>query len=61
MDKQSLANLMLRLFQMKAVDAEAILEILQIPGKDKILQRIDKQREAAMKAKTGRPPQGGQR
>ena len=60
MDKQSLANLMLRLFQMKAVDAEAILEILQIPGKDKILQRIDKQRQAAMKAKAGRPPQGGQ-
>jgi hypothetical protein len=58
MDKQSLANLMLRLFQMKAVDAEAVLEILQIPGKEKILDRINKQRQAAMQAKMGRP-QGG--
>ena len=60
MDKQSLANLMMRLFQMKAVDAEAVLEILQIPGREKILARIDKQRQAAMQAKRGKPP-GGQK
>lgn len=59
MDQQSLANLFIRLFQMKAVDAEAVLENLQIPKREEILARIGKQRQAAMKAK-GRPPQGGQ-
>ena len=60
MDKQSLANLMLRLFQMKAVDTEAVLEILQIPNRAEILTRIEKQRQAMIRAKSGaRPPQGG--
>lgn len=59
MDKQSLANLMLRLFQLKAVDAEAILQILQIPNREEILARIDKEHMAAIQAHS-RPPQGGQ-
>lgn len=60
MDKQSMSNLMLRLFQMKAIDAEAILEILQIPNRQEILTRINKQRQAAVQAKSGaKPPQGG--
>jgi len=62
MDKQSLSNLMLRLFQMKAIDAEAVLETLQIPNRQEILTRINKQRQAAAQAKSGtRPPQGGQK
>ena len=59
MDQQSLANLFIRLLQMKAVDAEAVLENLQIPKREEILARIDKQRQAAMKAKG--KPQGGQK
>jgi len=60
MDKQSLSNLMLRLFQMKAVDAEAVLEILQIPNRQEILGRINKERQMAMRARSGgNSPQGG--
>lgn len=60
LDKQSLSNLFLRLFQKKAIDAEAVLEMLQIPGREKIIERMEKKMQAAMKAKSGgQPPQRG--
>jgi hypothetical protein len=61
LDRQSLANLMLRLAEMKIVDAQAVLETLRVPGTDKILARLAEQRqreeEAAM-AQAGGQNQG---
>lgn len=51
MDKQSKANLMLKLGQMKFADAEAVLDTLQVPGYKKIIKRMNDQKEAAMKAR----------
>ncbi|MPL59605.1 hypothetical protein SDC9_05159 [bioreactor metagenome] len=45
LDRQSLANLMLRLAEMKIVDAQAVLETLRVPGTDKILARLAEQRQ----------------
>jgi hypothetical protein len=45
LDRQSLANLMLRLAEMKIVDAQAVLETLRVPGTDKILARLAEQRK----------------
>lgn len=59
MDKQSLSNLFLRLFQMKAIDAEAVLEMLQIPNRQKIIERMEKKMKAAMQANGGEEPQRG--
>jgi hypothetical protein len=62
-DKQSLANLFLRLFERKGVDRRAILEQLKIPGGKKIADRMDareqklfemKQRGAARAPGNGR-------
>ena len=47
LDKQSRANLMLRLFQFKAIDEEALLSVLQIPGWEKTVERIKKTKAAA--------------
>ena len=53
MDKQSLANLFLRLLQMKAIDPRAVLEHLKVPGYKEIIARMEQQAQAAMKAKQG--------
>jgi len=61
MDRQSLANLMLRLFELKGVDAEALLEILRIPKGKEIVQRMTQQQQAEQTPP--QPPQmpiGGQ-
>lgn len=49
-DKQSLANLVLKLAQMKVVDAEAVLEILNFPGANKIIERLNEEKEKQQKA-----------
>lgn len=59
MDKQSLANVMLRLFQMAGVDRQATLETLQIPNAKEIAQRME---QAGAPVAPGLPPtqpQGG--
>lgn len=42
LDKQSKANLFLRLYAMKAVDREALLDALEIQNKDEIIKRMGK-------------------
>lgn len=63
LDKQSLANLMLRLFQMQGIDRQAVLEVLQIPRGQEITERMDaKEQQGMMKPGGGpMPPQAGQR
>ncbi len=61
LDKQSLANLMLRLFQMQGIDRQAILEVLQIPRGQEISERMDskEQQQQGMRKPGGGggPPQ----
>lgn len=63
LDKQSLANLMIRLLQMRAVDRQAVLETLKVPNAGEILKRMDAEEEKDREAKANRPkppsPQGG--
>jgi hypothetical protein len=56
MDRQSLANLFLRLAQMKMVDPQAVLEQLQVPKWEEIVQRMEQRAQQAMAAKGGGPP-----
>lgn len=56
MDKQSLANLGMKLFERKAIDADALLEVLQWPKGDEIIKRMERRIEERDKAKA--PPQG---
>lgn len=56
MDRQSLANLMLRLFELKAVDAEALLEILRVPKREEIVGRLTAQMQAQAQPQQA-PPQ----
>lgn len=56
MDKQSLANLFLRLLQMKAIDPEALLTQLQIPRSEEIIKRMEEKAKMAMQAKAGGGP-----
>jgi hypothetical protein len=66
MDKQSLANLFLRLAQMKIVDPQAVIEQLRIPKGDEIIKRMEQRAQQAMRAKAGgqqrptKPPEMGQ-
>ena len=53
MDKQSLANLFLRLVQMKVVDPQAVIEQLDIPKGGEIIQRMEQKAQQAMAAKGG--------
>lgn len=57
LDKQSLANLMLRLYQLKGTDRESLLEVLQIPNGKMINERMEEKEQAAAKAKQGQPPE----
>ena len=64
-DRQTLANLALRLFQMQAIDRKALLEVLQYPNAEDILGRLEEQeqakagppREAPAKPQEGESPQ----
>lgn len=58
LDRQSLANLMLRLAEMKVVDAQAVLETLRVPGTSGILARLEEQKQREMAAQAG-GSQGG--
>ena len=53
MDKQSLANLFLRLAQMKIVDPQAVIEQLDIPKGEEIVKRMQQRAQQAMAAKGG--------
>lgn len=59
MDKQSLANLFLRLAQMQIVDPQAVIEQLRIPKGDEIIKRMEQRAQQQMAAKMGqrRPTQ----
>jgi len=57
LDKQSLANLMLRLYQLKGTDRQSLLETLQIPNGKAIDDRMKEREQEAAKAKQGQPPQ----
>lgn len=59
MDKQSLANLALRLFESGAIDPEALLETIRFPGKERILARLEEEEQQAMAAEQGAMSQGG--
>lgn len=50
MDRQTLGNLILRLFELGGADAEAVLEILRIPKKDEIVERLQKAKQAEQPA-----------
>ena len=57
MDKQSLANLFLRLVQMKVVDPQAVIEQLNIPKGDEIIKRMEERmKQAAAMKQGGGPP-----
>jgi len=45
MDKQSLANLFLRLFEMQAIDQKALLDQLRVPNAEEIVQRLQGQQQ----------------
>jgi hypothetical protein len=57
MDKQSLANLFIRLAQMKIIDPQAVIEQLRIPRGDEIITRMKKQAE--MMAQGQQPARAG--
>jgi len=56
MDRQSLANLAMRLYEIKAIDREALFEVLNYPKGKEIAGRIAQQEQAMMAARAG--PQG---
>jgi len=72
LDKQTLANMVIRLAQMKLVDREAVLSTLNFPNYQAIVERMDKKEQEQSGAKGGGgsvqqfmketgtpPPQGG--
>ena len=59
LDKQTLANMFIRLAQMQLVDRDAVLEILKVPGYKQIIERMNRKEEEMKQAKMGGPPPGG--
>ena len=57
LDKQSLANLALRLLQMGAIDGRATLDTLNFPNKEKIATRMEQRAQQESQAASG-PAQG---
>jgi len=59
LDKQTLANMFIRLAQMQLVDREAVLQTLNIPGWKKIVARMDQKEQMMQKGpqQAGRNPQ----
>ena len=62
MDKQSLANLAMRLFEGQAIDREALLETMNFPGASTIASRMneEEQNKRPPKRRGGLPPGGPQ-
>ncbi|MFA5262019.1 MAG: hypothetical protein WC450_12420, partial [Candidatus Omnitrophota bacterium] len=58
LDKQTLANMFIRLAQMQLVDREAVLGTLKVPGWKAIVERMNKKEEEMKQAKMGSPPGG---
>lgn len=56
LDKQSLANLALRLGQIKMLDAEGVLETLNFPKWQEVVQRLEQEKQDQIKAKSGGKP-----
>lgn len=56
-DKQSLANLALRLFELQGIDREALFEFIRLPKGEEVASRMDAKEQAAAQAKA---PQGAQ-
>jgi hypothetical protein len=56
MDKQALANLALRLFEIQALDREALFEFLRLPRAEETVQRMDEKEAQAAQAQQGPPP-----
>lgn len=59
MDKQSVANLAVRLFEMKAIDRQAILETVKFPRATEISDRMEAQEEEQKTRRGPRRPPGG--
>jgi hypothetical protein len=60
LDKQSLANLAMRLAENKILPEEALLEVLRFPNKERYMRMLKERREEAneSKAKASQPPSG---
>ncbi len=56
LDRQSLANLSLRLFELKAIDREALFEFLSLPMGKEIAARMQQAEMQMMALKAGPPP-----
>lgn len=56
MDKQTMANLFLRLFELGGIDVLSLLEQLQIPNAEEIVERL--KQDAQQKQQPQAPPQG---
>jgi len=59
MDKQSLANLFIRLAEMKIIDPQAVIEQLRIPRGSEIINRMKQAAELQMQAKGPQPARAG--
>jgi len=57
LDKQSLANVSLRLAEMKILPEEAVLEILRIPNKDRYAKMLEQRRQEEKKQTAPPKPQ----
>lgn len=55
LDKQSLANLAVRLYEMKAIDRRALLETLQYPHWEEVADRLDQMEQAQQQGSAGPP------
>jgi hypothetical protein len=58
MDRQSLANLSINLFQMKAIDRTALFEMLRFPKGEEIAKRMDMAEQMAAQRTAPQPPPG---
>lgn len=56
LDKQSLANLAMRLAENKVLPEEALLEILRFPNKERYTRMLEERRKEAIAAKQGGAP-----
>jgi hypothetical protein len=59
MDKQALANLALRLYEIQAVDREALFEFLRLPRGEETAARIEEKEAAQAQAQQGQMAQPG--
>jgi len=58
-DKQSLVNMALRLLEMKAIDEQAVLEIVRFPNASEIIRRMNEKAQQEAQGQGGPPPGPG--